>query len=281
VRLAALAAFLLAWVGWPCSGLAVLFYFTNSPSFNTNAPGGALRNSGWEFEGAWVGFTGTAISSNCFLTARHVGGSVGGVFVFQGVSYSTVAIYDDTNTDLRICQVQGEFPTNAALYTGRNEVGQPLVVFGRGTQRGAGVYLNNKLRGWRWGAWDGVLRWGQNRINAIVEAGTGVGEVLRASFKAGAGRNEADLSSGDSGGGVFIREGRSYKLAGINYAVDDPYSFTNSGPGFAAALFNQRGFYTEDGTNGWVKIVSGTVGGNFYATRISPRAEWIRSVIAP
>jgi hypothetical protein len=278
----ACAVVCLACLGWSTPGLAVLFYFTNSPAFNTNPPGGALTNSGWQFQGAWGGFSGTVISSNCFITAQHIGGATGELFVFQGVSYTTTAFYDDTNTDLRICRVDGQFPTNAQLYTKRSEVGQPLVVFGRGTQRGDPVLLKGKLRGWQWGTFDDVLRWGQNRVSAIVNNGPGTSDqLLRGSFKAGAGRNEADLSSGDSGGGVFIKDGKIYKLAGINYAVDGPYSFTNSGPGFPAALFNQRGFYTQYTTNAWTLISFGPVGGGFYATRISARAAWIRSVIAP
>jgi hypothetical protein len=177
--------------------------------------------------------------------------------------------------------VAGQFPTNAELYTKRSELGRPLVVFGRGTQRGEPVLLKGKLRGWQWGYFDDVLRWGQNLVNDMGDGGPGVGQLLRASFKAGGGRNEADLSSGDSGGGVFIKDGRTFKLAGINYGVDGPYSTTNSGPGFPAALFNQRGFYAQHSTNTWTEIQFGPVGGSFYATRISARAEWIRSVIAP
>jgi len=65
------------------SGHSVIFYSTGDPSYNTNAPEGALTNSGWQYQGTWSSFDGTVISSNAFITAKHVGGSVGEPFTFQ------------------------------------------------------------------------------------------------------------------------------------------------------------------------------------------------------
>jgi len=257
---------------------AVLFYSTADPSYNTNSPSGTLTNSGWQFQGAWVGFSGTVISSNCFITAKHVGGTVGEAFVFRGVSYPTTASFDATNADLTIWRVSGQFPTNAPLYTKNNEWGKPLVVIGRGGQRGAPVLVNNRLRGWQWGTWDSVQRWGQNHVSGIVDGGAGFGQLLQGSFNPG-GHNEADLSGGDSGGAVYIKDGKSYKLAGINYSVTGPYNTTNSGPGFDAAIFNQHGLYGQNNAGTWTLIRTGPVAGNFYATRISSRINWIKSVL--
>jgi hypothetical protein len=261
---------------------AVLFFHTGDTNFNTTPPTHALTNSGWQFEGEWVGFNGTVISSNCFITAQHIGGAVGGLFTFQNVQYPTVTNYDDPNTDLRIWRVSGQFPIYAPLYAKRNEGGKALIVIGRGTQRGDEVRLKNRLRGWQWGVYDGVQRWGQNRVNGIVTSGKG--ELLRASFNAGAGRNEATLSVGDSGGAVFIKDGKFYKLAGINYGVDGPYNTTNSGTGFNAALFNQRGFYVEStpGSGTWEVFPqhTGRIASSFYATRVSSRMSWITNVLA-
>lgn len=258
---------------------ALIFYSTGDPSYNTNAPGGALTNSGWQYQGAWSTFSGTVISSNAFITAKHVGGLVGDLFTFQGVQYTTTAYYDSPDSDLKIWRVAGQFPVFAPLYTKRNENGKGLVVFGRGTQRGPEVRINNRLKGWQWGPGDSVERWGQNRVSGIFQGGTEVGEVLRVSFNAG-GRNEAMLSAGDSGGAVFIKDGKIWKLAGINYAVEGPYNTTNSGDGFNAAIFNLRGLYVTDGGGGW-KLFSGSpITGNFYATRISSHVSWINSVLA-
>ena len=261
---------------------AVLFYSTGDPSFNTNAPAiRSLTNSGWQYQGAWAGFSGTVISSNCFLTAKHVGGGVGDIFEFQSINYLTTAFYDDPTGDLRIWRVGGQFPIYAPLYTKRNERGKNLVVIGRGTQRGEEFRLNGKLKGWLWGPGDDVQRWGVNRVQSIVDGGAGLGEFLRATFVAGGSRNEATLSAGDSGGAVFIRDGKFYKLAGINYAVDGPYSTTNSGPGFDASLFDRRGIYQETATDTWTLFPTrgGKQPGGFYATRLSSRIDWINSVV--
>jgi hypothetical protein len=258
---------------------ALIFYSNGDPNYNTNAPGGALTNSGWQYQGAWSTFSGTVISSNAFITAKHVGGSVGDPFTFQGVQYTTTGSYDSTNSDLRIWRVAGQFPVIAPLYTKRTESGKNLVVFGRGTQRGVEVRINNRLKGWEWGPGDGVQRWGQNKVSGILQGGAEIGEVLRASFNPG-GRNEATLSAGDSGGAVFIKDGKIWKLAGINYAVEGPYNLTNSGVGFDAAVFDLRGLYVTDGGSGWNLFSGKPITGNFYATRISSHVSWISSVLA-
>jgi hypothetical protein len=257
---------------------AVIFFSTGDPGYNTNAPGGALTNSGWQFQGAWSTFSGTVISSNAFITAKHVGGAVGNPFTFQGVQYTTTASYDSPDSDLRIWRVAGEFPVSAPLYTKRIENGKNLVVIGRGTQRGAEVRINGRLKGWEWGPGDSVQRWGQNKVSGIFQGGAEIGEVLRACFNAG-GRNEAMLSAGDSGGAVFIKDGKIWKLAGINYAVEGPYNTTNSGDGFNAAIFDLRGLYVTDGGSSWQLFSGRPITGNFYATRISSHLRWINSVL--
>ncbi|MHB8521617.1 MAG: hypothetical protein ACYDH9_12780 [Limisphaerales bacterium] len=272
---------------------AILFYSTADPSHNTTAPTGTLVGSGWQFEGQWGSFLGTAIAPQYFITAQHIGGTMGDPFVFGGVTYPTVAVFDDPNSDLRIWRVCGTFPTYALLYPATNEVGKTLVVIGRGTQRGDPVDVtsgpNSQLRGWRWGVQDGVQRWGRNAVGGIVSGdqiapapgGSHLGLLLLASFDANGGAEEATLSSGDSGGGVFIPDGSTWKLAGINYAADGLFNTTNTGPGFLAAIFDARGLYI-DGPDVWTLVPNSpaSVPGDFYATRISSNLDWILSVIS-
>ncbi len=270
-----------------CPLHAVIFYSTGDPEHNTAAPTGALTNSGWQFQGRWGAYLGTAISSNAFLTAQHVGNTVGAHFHLNGIAYPSTAFFDDPETDLRLVQVCGTFPDFAILHTNHTEIDKPLIVFGRGTQRGTPVITgdaNVTTNGWRWGPVDNRIRWGENEVagvvdgNALFEMST-VGDLLKASFNADAGPNECHLSVGDSAGGLFILDG-TWQLAGINFAVDGPYNTSTNGAGFEAAIFDEGGLYQQD-NGGWTLIPDRPFDQSsaFYATRVSPRIEWIQSVL--
>jgi hypothetical protein len=133
-----------------------------------------------------------------------------------------------------------------------------------------------ELKGWQWGAFDGLMRWGENQVDAVIAVGGSVGDLLRAAFDAGVGPNEAHLSSGDSGGAVFINDGTVWKLAGINYAVDGPYKTSPTGTPFYGAIFDVCGLYLDTYL---LPEEDAPVPSHFYATRISTRLDWIQSVI--
>lgn len=282
----ALAAFFLA--SGPAE--AVIFYSTGDPAYNTTAPASNLAGSGWQFQGFFGSFLGTPIAPNFFITVGHIGGVVGQEFVFQGVSYPTTAVYDDPNTDLRIWSVCGTFPAYAALYTATSEVGKGVVVFGRGTRRGDPVTSTNqntiKTHGWLWGGNDNVLRWGENTIARTMSGDPflgdrTIGELLVADFDATGGPNECQFSNGDSGGAMFINDGGVWKLAGMNYSVSPPYNRSATGTGFNAAMFDEGGFYIQNG-NLWTfqPDVPAAQPGSFYGIRVSSRGAWINSIIA-
>ncbi len=267
---------------------------TDDPQFNTSEPSGALAGSGWQWQGRWGDFLGTAISSNLFVTAKHVGGQVGDVFTYRGRAYHTHARFDDPESDLHVWLVCGVFPDWAPLYPGSDESGKAAVVIGRGTRRGLEVRVTGgvggELKGWQWGDGDGVMRWGENTVASIV-SGSGApvppgaqaasGFLLKFTFDAHGGPNEAMLSGGDSGGAAFIKDGDVWKLAGIHYAVDGPYNASPSGSGFNAALFDTGGLYLG-GEGQWQLQADQVVNrpGAFYSTRISARISWLSSVIA-
>jgi hypothetical protein len=262
----------------------ILFYATGDPTYNTLPPGGNLTNSGWQFEGLWDGFLGTPIAPNYFIAAQHVGGSVGDPFIFRGVDYLTVAVTNQAGSDVTLWRISGTFPDYAPIYTNRDEIGKSIVVYGRGTQRGEVLTTTHalgivKTNGWLWGVADGVQRWGTNLVAGVVTDDT-VGEVLQATFDAQGGADECHLSVGDSSGGVFILEGSTWKLAGINYAVDGPYRTTSTGTEFSAAVFDEGGLYMKVNTN-WVLILDRprNQAGSFYASRLSTHVDWIHSVI--
>ena len=270
-------------LGSPHLGFGILFYSTSDPSHNTTPPAGTLTNSGWQFEGLWGAFLGTPIAPKYFITAAHVGGAVGDIFHFSGADYPTTGMFRDPSSDLIIWSVCGTFSNYAALYPNGDEAGKAITVFGRGTQRGEEVTIaensTNSLKGWQWGVADQRERWGTNVVSEIVSDNT-LGDFLKCSFDADGGTEEAHLSVGDSGGGVFICDGGTWKLGGLNYAVDGPFNTSANGPGFNAAIFDERGLYIG-GEGNWMLIPNfpTNVPSAFYSSRISSRLEWINSVL--
>lgn len=186
----------------------VLLFRTGDLAANTTEPKGALAGSGWQYEGTFGAFLGTAIAPHFFVTAKHIGTDPT-QFSFHGVNYTIVRSFADPNADLQIFEVSGTLPLYAPLYSRSDEVGKRLVVIGRGTQRGSEKIVNGQLRGWNWATSDLVQRWGENQVASIV------GDQLYALFDQAGLPQEAHISGGDSGGAVFLRDGRVWKLAGI------------------------------------------------------------------
>jgi len=267
---------------------AVIFFSTSDPNFNTEPPADELAGRGWELQGSWSFFLGTPIGPRHFITAKHLGGVVGDKFSLNGIEYTAAAFFDDPDSDLRIWRIRETFPSYAQLYPRTDELGKDVVVFGRGTQRGDEVTISSLFgdvaKGWLWGLADGRKRWGENQVSEVVSNGSNPrvrGGLLRAPFNAEAGPNEAHLSAGDSGGGLFVKDGPTWKLAGVNFTVDGPYNTNETGAGFLAAIFDEGGLY-KGGEGNWTRVsesVAGVAGG-FYATRLSVRLDWINGVLA-
>ncbi len=265
---------------------AMIFLGTDDPAHNTTPPTGALADSGWQWQGSWRGFAGTPISPQWFLTARHLGGSLGEDFHFAGRPWRTTARFFDPESDLALWRVCGEFPTFAPLFSGTDEVGLPCVLFGRGRARGAEVVVTNelgetRLTGWLWGGGAGTLRWGTNLVHALASYGGFASNALAGTFDASAGADEAMLTGGDSGGGVFVWHDGRWELAGIALAVDGPFRYQADGADFSAALFDKTGLFERQDA-GWVQVVAGETArpAAWYASRITARRDWIETVMA-
>ena len=262
---------------------AIIFEATSNVTYNTTAPTGALTNSGWQYEGGWQGsYLGTPIAPRFFLAAIHIGGSVGDALNYNGFVYHTIAVTDCPNSDLRVWQVAETFSSYAPLYTKSNEVGQLCVVIGRGTQRGDPVPLvNGQLKGWKWGLGDSVQRWGENIVSSIYTDAT-LGFFLKPNFDRNGITNECTLSVGDSSGAMFIQDGSTWKLAGIHYAVDGPFSLDGTtNTEFNGAIVDAGGLYYPNGSGGWTLITDQMtdITTGFYSSRVSAHAGWINSVI--
>ncbi len=284
------ATFLALFFGWlstPSYGVLVLTTPGASPTVGRNlaAPSGGLLNSGWQYQGTWGAYLGTPIASKYFITAKHVLGNVGDSFTLNSVSYTTDAKFDSPTTDLTIWRITGTFsPTEIApLYTNTNELNKPLVVYGRGTAPGSLVTVSSNPKGWTWGANDAQQSWGENVVELTPSGGAGIGDLLEFAFDNSGSTvaNEAALSLGDSGGGVFIFDGSVWKLAGINFGVDAFFNFTGTnGNGFNASIFDARGLYFGNDIDGWT-LISGASNqpGSSYSTRISSNVAWINTVV--
>lgn len=254
---------------------------------NRTPPTGELAVSGWRYEGLWGIFSGTAIGPHHFITAKHVGGWVGQTFLYQGKKYESMAVTRFPDCDLAVWTVAETFPEYATLYTGTAEVEKPIAVFGRGTTRGLPVYTGGRLRGWRWGPNDGALTWGTNRIIGTLPSGLQgsleAGEKIVFDFSEDGGTNEGSVSSGDSGGGVFLYDGGDWKLAGVNYGVSGHYSLTgDDSSAFEGAIFDGRGLWRASGmgyafTGELEPYDASTLS---FATRLSTYAPRIQEIVA-
>lgn len=266
------------------SAQALVFITSGDPTLNTTAPGGALTDSGWQYQGNWGGLLGTPVGPNFFLTAKHGGGAVGNSFSYQGDSFTTTARFNHPTADLTLWQVAGTFTSYAPLYTGSDEVGKGLVVFGRSAVRGAEVNVAGAsptdLRGWLWGnSGGGTRRWGENDVDTVATVSGA--HYLVAGFSAEGGGNEATLAGGDSGGGVFIQDGGIWKLAGINYAVQAEFRLSANETSFTAAIFDAGGLYGNTGA-GFTLLTDGpgNMEASFFSTRVSRYVEWIEGTMA-
>ncbi len=131
------------------------------------------------------------------------------------------------------------------------------------------VTTNFVPKGWRTGASDGKMRWGQCQVSRATSC-------IQGTFDKNGGPNQAYLSGGDSSGAVFMQENGVWKLAGINYGIDGPFGLT-LGDSFYGAIFDESGLYVDGSLlpdDGQVRPAS------FYATRISVRLTWIQSIIS-
>ncbi len=290
------------------SAWGIIFYDTADVTHNREvAPGGAWAGSGWQWQGTFGNYLGTMISPRHFITAKHFG--VDSTFINRRAYFTGAgsdAIYHTNphvngglgywhlaGTDFRILEIYGEFADYAPLYTvsteASNEVGKQLVVFGRGRQRGVEVQSLGQPRGWKWVENDRRARWGVNDVDSIVDLGASYGDALVFDFDAVVGQEECQLALYDSGGGVFIKDGATWKLAGINFFVDGYYDTNDTcgdGSHFDAAMFDATGFYIGQdnaGCDQWDLILplSNAAQSRSFVSRISASAGTIQGIIQP
>ncbi len=268
---------------------AIVVFGSGDPDRNTEPPTGWLTDSGWQWTGRFGAFCGVPVGPSSFITARHIGGTVGDRFELGGRSYRTVGFENDPESDLRLWHVVGGFGEQAGLATVEVAVGEGVVMLGSGGRRGEAVMVDRGagpvLAGWRWGELDGRLRWGTNRVWRLVDGATvGLwGPLVGCRFDGLAGADEGCLTVGDSGGPMFRQRAGEWELVALHYAVDSAFSLTADGPGGSGAFIDFRGLYRPSAGGGWQLQSSSSpipVPAVFYSTRIFPRRTWVEAAVA-
>ncbi|MEZ5387476.1 MAG: trypsin-like serine protease [Prosthecobacter sp.] len=287
-RISVLATAVLWICTLPCE--AILFYDTGDANHNISAPTGSYENSGWQYEVQYGSFLGTIIGSQYIITAQHIGLQSSTIVhngIFNGgsdVVYNIDASFnggagywDVAGTDLRILKVQELFPYYAPIYTGVLQPGLTLVTHGMGGPRGDEVLVGGDLQGWKHGVYDGTARWGSNTVDSLYASALGI--LIKSSFSANGTTEEASLSVGDSGGGVFVNDNGIWKLAGVNYSVDglfDTNTIVGDGSEFDAALFERDGLYQGSDAFGWSAAPPGP--SSMYASSVTSSAATIMTI---
>jgi hypothetical protein len=226
---------------------------------NITAPG---DDPGWANVGLCNSAGAIYLGNRWVLTAYHVNASAGFPVVFNGNTYTTIpgtgtrltnngASGMTAQTDLIIFQITTDpgLPTPVISATAP-ALGDDIVMIGNGLNREAGrtfwqVTMNAGANNDTWTETTGVhnvegyksaagqtQRWGTNDADAVgLNQDYGVGTVR--SFlslfddDAGGRPNEAQGLLGDSGGGVFHKNGAQWELSGVMLAVGTP-----GNPGF-------------------------------------------------
>lgn len=245
------------------------------PAGITSAPSG---DRGWSDTGSWQVGGGVAIAPNYFLTAQHLGGTVGQSFVLNGRSYTASAFTDIAGSDLRLVQITSTFPAYAPLYRGAtgSEAGQAIsmVGFGRYAQ-GSAIVTNGTQNGWNWGAAIGKNFAMNTAVGAVTVGGS---QLIDYSFNPLAGQNEGIFTAGDSGGGTFINTGGAWRLAGINFAVTNFFSQPLAPNPLTASIYNGAGLFVKDQNGNFVPATSPQFG---YSTEVAAYLSRIDAVIVP
>lgn len=264
-----------------------------SSAGNTSAPSGSLGVR-WSQVGNFDMFLGTPIAPGFFLTAKHLGNLTGSAITFpDGTSYTTTAWFEDPASDLAIYQISGTFAEDkiVPLYSGTTfSANAPLTIFGRGVPRTDAAIVGDafgggsEAKGWSWGTGMGTRSWGTNTLSSLT-AGGAAGMQLRYTFSPTGPADEGTLSLGDSGGPVFVEQAGEWRLAGINYAVDNPFNTSATGTGFNAAIYDRGGLYASlsgDMAGPW-SYVSPTLlsqPASSFSTAVPSSSDWIAGVIA-
>jgi hypothetical protein len=188
--------------------------------------------SGWDYVGAITSggasgvYLGDYGGSYWVLTAAHVGA---GAFTLDGVTYGLVAdsaiqLTDSSGAgvDLLLFRIDADPGLATLELSSATPLGQSVTMIGYGRDRATSqtywtsswTETNNQFfgiyKGYKW-ADTQSKRWGVNTVSGT--ATVGATSYFTTAFASTNG--SAQAATGDSGGGVFLLDGSTVKLAGI------------------------------------------------------------------
>ena len=132
-----------------------------------NPSPGCFRSKALAPAGHWNAFLGTPIADQWFVTAKHVGGSLGDTFHLMGRPYMAVVKIPDPESDPTLWGVSDPFPDVVPIYSGSQEAGRRTLLW-QGASRGEAVWVEVRKpdpERLEVGHQHQVLRWGENRIH--------------------------------------------------------------------------------------------------------------------
>ena len=195
---------------------------------NTSAPS---PDPGWAHVGLRGGLTAVHVGDHFVLTANHV---ADGAVVLSGVTYdfvpgSSVRLQNDDESfaDLKIFAVTPAPPLPPLpIATSTPPAGTALIYAGNGRQRGADTSWDPNdhpsppaaIDGYEWIS-PGILRWGTNSAEFFPTGRVFNTESFASLFDAGSASDEAQATTGDSGGAAFAWNGSQWELAGVMIAI--------------------------------------------------------------
>ena len=290
---------LCVWFALGLPAAALILRDGPSPAANTEtAPTGDFADSGWQYQIRFGTFHGTMISPKHFITATHLGAGETEVtqpIIFNGVEDRTYTIRPGSRvvingSDLSVFEIWETFDLYAPLYTKGDEVGEDLVIIGRGFGRGTEF----AGQGWGWGATSTRLsRWGRNTLDGVLDFNGN--DLLFFAFNDLFGQDEAAGTGGDSGGGWFVKDGPTWKLTAVSFSVDGNYSIDpvpSNANGFRGSFYDAGGVYIGSAAGGWNLIPTTGFSINpsdavfarqshTYGSRISSHVPEINTLINP
>lgn len=214
------AALLGLWASLATGTAGAVLLAAGDGTGNTTPP---AADPGFGHVGDLNGLTGVYVRNGWVLTAGHVGVhpiDLGGV-VYQPIPGSGVWLEnpDGSPADLLAFKLASRPPLpDLSIASVPPAANDAVVLIGNGRNRGAATSWLG-LEGWLWGT-GRAIRWGTNRIEATDQMLLGTAAFTTAfdDLRGPAGRDEADVVNGDSGGAVFAEGGPGSELIGILYA---------------------------------------------------------------